>query len=418
MKYVVIFQLFYQLLAGLLRDAGLPERILLLSDLINVVLLAGLIVSPQKKQLKPAKNILLALGLWLGYMIVSVLFKDPDLRQILVSVRVWMRGFVLLCAAFVYLDRKDIDWILKMMDIALVFHLLLVCVEFFAFDKRDDRLGGIFGSKMGCNAPNAIYLTFMLIWALCRIFEEDRVKPFSVFTLFATMIVASMEELKIFYYIYLTSVVLVTLLYAIRRKAKRKTVLLTAAYAVAALGVGLLIVYLVYPTHFRYLIGERSIADYERYARRPYAISRTRFISEINRWTFHGSLSLNLTGYGFGNCIDGSAFAAQNQNWGYQLFSDQLLFLEGGLIGLLLFAAIPMVSVVEHGLALLRKKETLPHVLGCVFSLMMAVVLLYNNSFHTETAYLIWFATTIGYFLSFSQETESTERGKTHAATH
>ena len=418
MKYVVIFQLVYQLLAGLLRDAGLPESILRLSDLINAVLLVGLVVSPEKKRLKPAKNILLALGLWLGYMIVSALFKAPDPRQILSSVHIWGRGFVLLCAAFVFLDRKDMDWILQMMNFALVFHFLLICVEFFVFDKKRDTLGGIFGSKMGCNAPNTVYMTFMLAWTLCRVFEEDRVKPIAVFTPFATMIAAGMMELKIFFYFYPVVIGLVMLMYAVRGKAKRKTVVPMVLCAVAALGIGLYIMYLLYPTHFLLLIGKRSLADYEEKCRVPYAISRTHFVSEINDWTFHGSLPLNLTGYGFGNCIDGSVFAAQNQDWCYQLFSNQLLFLEGGFIGLMLFAAIPMVSCVEHGLALLRKKDTLPHVLGCVFALMMTVIIFYNNSYHTETAYLIWFAITISYFLTFDDKSEASERGKVCAIPH
>lgn len=411
MKYFIYFQLVFLLFSGLLVDLGLPHAILYLMDAVNIVLLVGLLLSRKKKRLRPARNVLVAMGIWLGYMVVSTLFKGPSLLRILFAIRNWCRGWVLLCACLVYFDREDIRRLLKLFFILYAVNFLLILGQFFFLNRKDDSLGGLFGSAVGCNGQCCIFNSIVLLCALCSDLDRDRLTLQTAFIMLSSMAIAGLEEIKFYFYAFPLLMGAALLLNGWGKRISWKTVGKVLLCTAAGLAIGMWIFYLVYPRSFRIMIGKTSVAAYEETSRISYKISRFHFISEINDLFFHGSVPLNLTGLGFGNCEYSKAsslvsdFYRQYGDMNYLFFATQPMYLEGGLVGMLLFMAIPAVTGTEQGLAMLRKRKTPPaQIFGVLFSLFILGSFVYNNSLRGDFSYMFYFAMTLPWFFAGEEQ--------------
>ena len=403
-KRLIWFQLFFLIFSGLLQDFGLPHAILYLLDLSNVALALLALLSDRRRNVLKGGVMLASIGLWLGYMLVCVLFKQPSLPLIVWALRNWGRGFVFFASCLVFLEREDLRHIFRVFEAVYVFNFVLVVAEFFFTDRSGDFLGGVFGSIVGCNGQTNVFMCALLIYELIGVFERKRLDRFTAFLLVSSMVIAGLEELKFYYYELPMILVAVILLYAIRGQLDRRTLLTTLAVAVLALAAGLTVIYFVFPEHFHVLIGKESYAKYEQTSRVSYRISRTKFIPEINALFFGDSPMLRLTGFGLGNCEYStmpfltSDFYRQYSDYNVHFFSHQPLYLEGGLIGLLLFLLIPFSAAVEHGVRLLRRRGTdRALVFGCVFALVAFVNVIYNNTSRTDIQYLTYFLLSVPY---------------------
>lgn len=417
-RWLIVGIVAVALLSGLLMSALSLNGIQYLADPLNVGLLVCVLLSREKKRLLQAKYMLLAMGAWLGYMLISGLCKGSPLPLLAWATRNWGRGFVLFCGCLIFLDAEDVARALRVADWLYIANFVLAGVEYFVFDCDGDDLGGLFGTRVGCNGAMMILLVFSLVMALCRTLGENRLTPYRVFVIFSSMVLAACAEIKLFFYAFPACVVLVAAVYAFRRQAKRKTVVAVLLCAAASLTVGMLILRELFPMAFDLLIGRKSWAEYEKNCRATYRISRTHFIKEINELCFHGSAPLNLTGYGFGNCEYSrvsfltSGFFYKNWDLNYLFFSHQTMFLEGGLVGLALYQCIHLALAGEHFSTLARDKEmTMPLAYRITLALFLTVSFFYNNLHRSDGVYLIYLTAAVGYFLPLAEK-RSAEHGK------
>lgn len=412
-RWCILAIMLLTLFGGLLQDLGVPRSVVYIADLFDVALLVCIVLSGRMNRLQEAVPAVAAMGLWLVYSIVNGLLKGQPLLPMLWAIRNWGRGFVFFCGCVMFLQKSDFPGVFRWLTGIYWVNFLLICGEYLILDKSGDELGGIFGSEIGCNGANNILFSAILVAALCLDLHQDRLSLHTVLLLFSVMVIAALSELKITYYFFIIAVLLLVILYAVWGNIRRKTVVLTLLSAAAALALGLWLLSRLFPYAFSVIIGRKSYFFYEEASRIAYKISRVRFISETNEQVFHGSPLLNLTGFGFGS-YEYSRYSQligplyrQYGELNCLYFSHQSLFLEGGFIGLVLFAGIPAAFGTEHGLKLLRHgKMDAWHTYSVVLSLFLLVSLVYNNAYRTELSFLMYFAMAAGYMLA-GQETSN-----------
>lgn len=409
-SHIIYFQILYVMFSGLLIEFGLPVGIRYLTDAINLILFFAVLVQKDKRPIVKDKMPVLMMVTWYSFMIISACVRDFSVLRIAWASRNWARFFLFFVACRIFLHKKEVESLCRCLFRIYLLDFALICFQFIVLGHKGDDLGGIFGSMMGGNGQTNILLCIVLILGLCVCFEQKiHIRGLGgIFLLLAsTMIIAALEELKVFYYEYIGIVVLVSVICRVKKKTDRRGTLWVAVAAVLSWLIGLAILAAVFPSHFKVIIGKTSYMAYEAHSSSQYKISRIKFIPEINELFFKGSPILNLTGYGFGNCEYSkfgfltSPFYYENWETNYLYFSHQTLFLEGGLIGLGLFLAIFGVMAAQHLKKLaVRKTVNKYAVLGFVFGLVTMANVFYNNATRTEISYLTYFCLAAAYIMT------------------
>ncbi|WP_251207850.1 hypothetical protein [Acetatifactor aquisgranensis] len=407
-KRFIVFQIIFVLFSGLLIDLGLPAGVRYLTDIINLILFLGVLISTgtvrhkndmYKREVVIADIVPMAtMFLWLFFMLLSTCWKTPSILRMAWAARNWARFFLFFVACRIFLDKKAVENVYRGLFGIYIFDFFLICFQFLFLGSKGDNLGGIFGSMIGGNGQTNILLCIMLILGICVYFEQKMNVAMLFFLLSSTMAIAALEELKIFYYEYIGITVLVSVIYVVKKQARIQRMLRFAVAAILAWLVGLAILAAIFPRHFDVIIGKTSYWTYEAHSSSQYKISRVKFIPEVNDLFFKKSPILNLTGYGFGNCEYSkfdfliSPFYREHGETNYLYFSHQTLFLEGGLIGLGLFVAIFGVIAAQHLKKLIACKIVNKYaVFGFVFGLVTMANVFYNNATRTEISYLTYF---------------------------
>lgn len=414
-RILLSIQMAFLMFSGLLRDLGVPYFLMYLVDVSNGALLLCILLEKNKNPLQDARFVLCAMVIWLGYMLFFSAVNHSPFALVIWAMRNWVRGFVVFIACLLFMSSDDVYRLIRFMFILYAFQFFLILYQFSImgylgpkgyvgyltlYDPDycvQDSIGGIFGQAVGGNGWNNVFLCAMLLIALCGDYEKRRLSFATVFVMMSSMVVAAILELKVFFFEFAVIQVAVPVLFSLRNRADCSLLKKMLLCAGVSFGVGLLLLSVLYPKHFWVIIGKRSLGEYESLASAAYKISRLKFIPEINE-LFLQNLPKQLFGLGFGNCEYSSVyfflsdFSYQYEEYGYHFFSHQTLYLEGGLIGLVLYIMIPLSAAIEQGIAILKKKPMLGvRVFGCLFAGLTAVKLFYNNAMRTELCYLNFF---------------------------
>ena len=411
---IIYFQIIYVMFSGLLIDLGLPTSIRYFLDVVNLsvfMLCLAVLCSNDGKGYKihiaKVKLPVAMMLVWYLFMIVSTCFKDFSILRIAWASRNWARFFVLFISCVMFLHKEQIERVFKWFYGIYIFNFALVCFEFAVLGHKQDNLGGIFGSMMGGNGQTNIFLCIVLIISLCGYFEKKINKGMTYFVLVSSMVIAALEELKVYFYEYILIVVFICIIYGLKKQSNRQQQLRIIFVAFIAWAIGALILAIIFPTHFKVVMGITNYWTYEDKSSSQYKISRLKFIPQINELFFGDSCGLKLTGYGFGNCEYSkfnfltSPFYHENGEMNYLYFSHQTMYLEGGLIGLGLFVLIFAVIACQNFHRLLKEKEVNSYtVLGFVFGLVTMINIFYNNATRTEISYLTYFCLASAYIMA------------------
>lgn len=391
-KSILYLNVFAVLFIGILDDININVVQIYLALLgLEQLLIVLMLMDKKKSRLRDSRCVFWAAVVWLVYMAGTAVCARVNTVSVGTAIYSYCSAMVLFWGSIVFWDSSDVQRAYRIFQIWYVLNLVLSILEFALFDKRNDMLGGFIGCRMGSNEYMNLLHCAMLIAVLAESFSENRLKPYTVFVIFASVLLASLQELKFFYIEFLLILFGVAVIYAAQKRLGWKTVCWTVVLAAASIGIGLIAMYYAYPKHFAVMVGTKSYARYEETSRVSYGIGRVHFIREINELWFHGGRSKNLFGLGFGAVHPGTDFYAANEQLNYYLFAHQMLFLEGGIIGLVLFELIFAASALYCGWDFLRNRPmSVEKTFGVMFSLIMMLNILYNDAVHNITAMLIW----------------------------
>lgn len=341
------------------------------------------------------KNILPVVVFCLAYFLyVSVvyIFQYQSIFFFFWGIRNNMRYFVAFFAFVYFLDKEDVAFCFKFVDVLFFVHVIVSFFQFFVLGYKWDYLGGIFGTQLGCNGNSMILILIVCAKSLLMYMHGRERLIISLTKCSSALIIAAMAELKFFFVLFIFILFLAALI--TKFSWKKIAIIIVAAIVVFLAG-----------NIFVAIWGEDSALTIDRIidliTSKNYSsgIDLGRFTAiPVISDTFLVDISQKMFGLGLGNC-DTSSFSICNTPFyqshsylNYNWFSSAFTFIETGYVGLL-FAIMFFIVVCICAILLKRRKNSnvLYSDISITMCIMCVALFFYNSSLRTDIAYIVYF---------------------------
>lgn len=398
-KNLIAFQVYYMLIVNsFISILGLPSMIRYVLD-INLILIMVLSISrlPTFFKNKNYNKFFLYIVFYVAFTIIVAMAKEVPGGQIFWAVRnnFFFLFFFMICIDV--LHKEDCDRMMKNILLLHYYNLFCAIIEFFFMGKKNDFLGGMFGTAQGCNVHLNVYLVVISTYVIVRYLAKLEKVQTLLFVIFSNVALAAASELK-FYYIELVMIFLFAYLLN-RNKSSFKNVYIIV-FATIGLIVGFNVLSAVnkeslsFFTSLDEFIGYNTQTEFRGVMR----INRFTAISQVGTVFLKDKPLLKLLGMGLGYGEDSKTFAMFNSTFAdhyrmtsYRNLSTSVIMLETGYVGLIMFAAI-FVAIIFIGNRFKKEHNDFSVNFGQILSLMVIINCAYNAGIRIEIAYLTFFA--------------------------
>lgn len=402
--YFDIFLVFFG--NGLTSLFHLPGIISYVPDLLNLILVVFLLYCYGNEALKVKESTDIWILLLAAWCCVTALINVVPPLLFLWEGRNLFR-FILFYYVYINLfDDEDREWICGAMVHVQLLNVALSLYQYFGLGLSQDELGGVFGCSTGVNSNSNIYFCMVTALVITRYLQRRETLFTVLWICGSSLMIAAMAEIK-FFFIEFVAIAGIALLLA---GPSKRSVSLAAITIICIVG-GLTILKGMFPIQYDYLTGIENLLNYANMHDGGYGISRISMIEDVNDFFFQGNLFQNLFGLGLGACTMSSkytfltspfydSYGYLNYNW----FSHAMLYLQTGIIGLLLYIGV----IVSFGVRSLKSIRSGVNFTGyeyfcVVFSVIMVGNLMYNHWIRADVGYLAY----MGFGLAFIKGTES-----------
>lgn len=379
--------------AVLIEFLHIPAAMEHVQDVVWTVLLIYVLCSPSALRMKRTAPMLLWIFLFFVYTLVVYLFRFQSPLYYLWGVRNNFRFYVAFFAFCVFLNSEDAADYLDLMDKLFWLNLMITLIQY-VMGYRNDFLGGIFGTTVGCNGYSNVFMLIVVTKSLIYCFNKKESLLVCMLKCFTALLIAALAELKFFFVEFLFVAALV---FCMTRFSVRKVLIIAAA--VVGVLAGIAILTQLYP-YFRDAFSPKNFIDIAA-SKKGYTnkgdFNRLTAISCANEQFLRNTVD-RLFGLGLGNCDTASvaflktpfarAHAARTH---YNWFSTSFIYLETGYVGLLFFYGF--YGLIYYCAA--RREKRGGNLLYCQIAKVMALcsVLLgiYNTSLRLESGYMVYF---------------------------
>lgn len=412
LKYLVYFQIIYNFfIKFLISDFKFPGMLNYVTDVINVLLLLGVLVSIKKNNIHKIKikPLIFPLILFIINLISFIVdFSNPLL--FIWGARNVFRFFVFFYSCIYVLRMEDIKKIFDILEVIYIINFVICIYEFLVRGIKFDNLGGIFGNMtLGGNGPLNVLVILMDIYVLILYFNKKRTLKYLIFVILSSLIIASLAELKIVFFEMI--LLLIFMLVFIKRNFK----MLFIIGSILLLGSFALKIYAsLYPNSADFL----NIEYVQEYAlNSSYGsatdINRLSVISMINERFFRNNLKYKIIGMGLGNAetsqfkiLNSRFYRLYGNTFKYNWFSHAFMYLESGYLGLLIYMLF-FIKIVYDSFKLRNRNEYI--MISFIFSIYTLIFLFYNQTLRIETmGYMIFLVLGIPYI--FNKEAKNNEK--------
>lgn len=390
-------------LMGTIQLFGAPHSIEYVLDGLLIFLLYE-IFKKNKFKLMIVQYPIICQGIMLIIGVMVSIANHNSWPCIMWSLRNLGRFIVFFGGCTVFLEHEDYLRIFKILEWVFFLNFFMIIYEYFVLGMADDDLGGVFGATQTTNGDLNVFLLvmtvyFMVMWAK---------KSISFFKLSVVLLIdtfiAVLSELK---FVFFEMVLIFLLVYAIsqltvyKRTVSLKWIVLILVLLVVGWG-GISMLGKIYPHWNGFFSVDKIMTEITReggYTNKG-DINRITFFSTINKSVFTDVI-LRIEGIGLGgaefsgrNSIFLSEFYKQYEYLHYYYFSLSWMYIECGLIGVLLYllSFILMATKGVNKLYNMRLDSDWEFELMAVVTAFMAILLLvYNQSMRLSSAYLVYF---------------------------
>ncbi len=330
---------------------------------------------------------------------IGALVFKADILMYLWGIRTYFRMFLLLFDIVLILEREDVDRIYNAIDYVVAIHFILTLIQFFGFGIRWDYLNGIFGTAVGDSSSLHAFLLIDSCLVFYRFFCKSIGTKELVFHFVWMAMNAAMSEIRSWFYeIIALAVIYLIFSFEFKRVAKIFPVLLAVYLSL------IVIMSFLYPytsgflgvSGFHNIISESHKPDGSSgIGRKQQITAMTGPILEYANGKVEGAGIIPLiTGLGLGTAdyatipFLNSFFFNTYENTGYSSFLLSFLYIETGIIGLVVFNAM-WVYLLWIGFKDMKQRE--PRVLLLILcSFAMSVTAFYNQTLRTNYGYIMW----------------------------
>lgn len=389
-KKLFYIDIFFILFTGFLIDIfRVPSFVKFIPDFINCIFFIYLL---QKDNFSVAKKKNLTNFFIIFFIVWSCI--TTILNQVSPVLFIWearnfFRVFLFYYIGLIVLEKKEK---IKLYNFLLRLHILNIVIsmyQYFILGISQDNLGGIFGISSGVNSFTNIYFCLITILVLIK-FLKKREKFFTVaWVLLSCLSVAALAEIKLFF----IEFVIILLLSNILLKPNRRT-LKVILIGVISIILGMIILKFIFPIHYEILININKVKEYSDMHGGGYGISRFHIIRDINQFFFLGNYIENIFGLGLGACTMSSNlmlltsnFYLKYSDYNYNWFSHAMIYLQTGVIGIILYLGIVFSFVWE---SFFRKKNYSEKEYLFIYSVIVIINIFYNQCIRSEAGYLIF----------------------------
>ena len=395
MRRLIFFQLLLVLsFLSLIDNFRVPSFISYLTDVVWLILLAAVLVN--RRQVAGLKIFKSWIAFFLIYTLLTLLIRQQSPMLYLWGLRNNFRFYVFFLACVLFLEKRDIDTILKIFMVFYVINFLLCLYQYYLLHQYADTLGGIFGIQPGCNAHMNLFLVIVCTYQmLCFLHKKSGLAKLLA-VLAVGCYLAALSELKIFF----VELVVVTVLAVLLTKFSwRKVFLLVGCFGALLLAVNLL--YTIFPQWENFFTLEKIYNNIT--ASSGYTgtgdLNRLSAVSTINARFFDGNPSLKLFGYGLGSCEYSSNFEFLLSGF-YRIYhrlhyvwmSNAWMYLETGYVGLVFLNGFFIISFyIGSRMKPATSEEHIAVNLTRIISVCAVIIAFYNVSLRVECGYLAYF---------------------------
>lgn len=352
-------------------------------------------------------NVLIVLGFFV-YCLVVYLLRYQSIAYFLWGFRNNFRLYIAFFVFIAYLDVRDVSMWFKVMDVLFWVNAVVSVFQFVVLGIRGDYLGGIFGIQGATNGYTLGFMSIVIGKTLLESFDGSKSFWMGMLKCVASIGVAAMAELKIYFFMFPLLMIAVSIL---TRFSLRKLIFLILGFLVITFGAMLLVNWF----GFQGFLSLKELwlsATKDSYASQG-DINRLSAIPALSQEIMKSPIQ-RIFGLGLGNC-DTSAFAVCNtpfyQNYGYlhyTWFTAAMIFLETGYLGLVIYSSFFVVCFLQ---ACKRYKTGVGNLLynrlAIMMSLLCVVLMVYNASLRTEPGYMIYFVLATPFICSGAGENKA-----------
>lgn len=395
-EWLVWLLMFVPLLFGTLFDfLALPMMFKYILDITWVMLLIIAAINLYNKNFLINSNHKALIGWIAGFLLFTFLvyiFNYQSVFYYIMGIRNNFRFYFVFLAFVFFLNSDDIKYYLKVFDIFFWVNAVVMPIQFFVFDYKQDSLGGIFGTQAGCNGYLNIFFVIICAKSVIDYLNKKEKTALVLSKCAISLLLSTFAEIK---YFYIEFIVIIVVAVLVTSFSWRKLFVIIGGVFAVIISVNLLT--LIFP-YFANLISLEEIlkSQSEGYSGIN-TIGRLNAIPTISD-IFLDTIPKKLTGLGLGNCdtsnVDflNTPFYKEYGYLRYFWFSTAHITLETGYIGFTFFAGFYALIVV---LSAIEIKKGSPYKVYWQMAIVVAVnsilILIYNSSLRTEVGYLIYF---------------------------
>lgn len=387
---------------------GLPNVLRYTLDVAWLLSLVMLALVQGTEVLKRIRSLLVWVGLFFVYTLISYVFKYQSGWYYLWGARNNFRYYIAFVAFCVFLSAWDVDYYLALFDKLFWVNVAVSLVQYFFLEKKGDYLGGIFGVTQGCNAYSNMFFVIILTKTVVFYLEKKETLSSCALKFIAAIIVSALAELKFFFGEAVVILILATLF---TRFSWRKVGFIVGGFAAIFAGAALLVA--IFPDFIGFLTLENfvSIGSADSGYTSTGDLNRLTAISVINE-RFFNSWELQMFGFGLGNC-DNAAYEFlttpffEKYVWmHYTWLSTAYLYLETGWVGLVFFFGFfilvfcKIMQIEKNGEARIKPYCRIAR----ITAIMCISIAIYNASLRTEAGYMAYFVLAIPFVVSKGQK--------------
>lgn len=389
-KYIIWTELFLVCFSTFFIDIfQFPTVIKYSMDLLNIVLLLYILFVYLKKDkiASETKIIGLIITLFFMFSILSWIPKHGDVFLLLWGVRNTFRFLIFFLACIVILDYDDYERVCRKINMVLIINFFMCVYEFLVLGYSGDYIGGGFGISGGGNAPLNVLIVIATVYNSVLYMQKKSKLSNFIFYIAICAVIAGFAELKI----YVVEVVLILVLTGFFSKGFLKKILITLIGIVFML-VCIRLIEILIPGWEGFFTIEnmyKMVSSTQGYTNSG-DLNRLTAIPELNNMFFNNSI--NLTGFGLGNCEFSDSFAFLNSHFAnvygrlhYAWFSVAKIYLELGWVGV-----ITSIGIWVYTFYVAMKKNSKLKVLIAIIAIMAIFFFFYNYTMNLDAAYLVY----------------------------
>lgn len=389
---------------GFLRDMfGLPGVVTYLFDVINTFLFVGIVV--RSKFDNKSRYYPYAIGLILLFLFTTAiggLIAGNRAILYLWGFRNTFRFYAFFVCCVTLLSVRDIPRLVLFFK-RLFFVNVGLCLLEYSMGYSMDWIGGSFGVLQGGNGYLNILLVIVLALYINEYLARKTSLPMLVTVLLLCCIVIAVAELKVFFF---ELPVIVLLAIPLERFSLRSTSLVVVM--LLGIAVGLYAMGSIFSQYGIEFFTSDAIVRYM--GDGGYTgtgdLSRLNAVRRITKTFFLNDPIRLLFGFGLGNCsysnfaVLTSSFYKNFNRLHYMWFTDAYVYLETGLIGLVLYESFFVLVFVISRLKYYRNADLRVVVNSAGIIALVAVFLsIYNGSMTAESGYMVYLFLAIPFLL-------------------